>query len=200
MSKQTILATSLNIFAHFGIKSVSMSQIAGSIRISKRTLYTYFGSKEELLCGCMEHERENISAMLEDIEKQTRNPVEKVVQSAIKIVRYRSSFCPLFYKDMIHFCDANVKLEAISESIRKRFVTYFKEGAKEGFFRSECNYDVITHALMEQVVLQSRIGLSHRNSVFYTFLRGLCTNKGITVLEKLMPAEEDVYDYEYDFR
>ena len=197
MSKQTILATSLNIFAHFGIKSVSMSQIAGSIRISKRTLYTYFSSKEELLCECMDYERENISAMLEDIEKQTRNPVEKVVQSTIKICRYRSSFCPLFYKDMIHFCDANARLEAIYESIRKRFAAYFKEGAKEGLFRSECNYDVITQVLMEQIVLQSRIGLSHRDSVFYTFLRGLCTNKGITVLKKLIPAEEDIYDYEF---
>ncbi|MDR2916437.1 MAG: TetR/AcrR family transcriptional regulator [Tannerella sp.] len=205
MSKQTVLITSLNIFAHFGIKGVSMSQIADSIRISKRTLYSYFGSKDELVCACMDYENENVSDILDEVEKQSKNPMELIVSLTIKINQHRSSYCPAFYKDIQHFYNANIKLNAVYERVRNRIADYFKDGVEKGLFLPECNYDFITHVFMEQMVIQnkSRISLLHRKTVFFTFLRGLCTGKGISVLEELIPAEDEVYacdyDYEYDF-
>jgi AcrR family transcriptional regulator len=203
MSKQTILITSLNIFSHFGIKGVSISQIANSIRISKRTLYSYFSNKEELLSACMEYEDENISTMLEEIEKQTNNPVGLIVSLAIKMSRYRSSYCPAFYKDIMHFYNANLRLNAIYNRIRNQFAVYFNDGVEDGFFLQERNYELIAYVLMEQMILQSqsRISSLHRSTVFITFLRGLCTQKGLLMLEELLPSEEEkcVYNYEYDF-
>lgn len=205
MSKQTILITSLNIFAHFGIKGVSMSQIADSIRISKRTLYSYFGSKDELVCACMDFENENVSDILEEVEKQSKNPMESIVFLTVKINRHRSSFCPAFYKDIQHFYNANIKLNVVYERVRNRITEYFKDGVERGLFLPERNYDFMTSIFMEQMIIQnkSRISSLHRKTMFFTFLRGLCTEKGISVLEVLVPAEDEIYacdyDYEYNF-
>ena len=38
-----------------GVKSVRMDDVAGSLGMSKRTLYEMFGDKEELLYQCMVH-------------------------------------------------------------------------------------------------------------------------------------------------
>lgn len=202
MSKQTILVTSLNIFAHFGIKGVSMSQIANSIRVSKRTLYSYFGSKEELLCACMDYEDANISALLDGLEKQIHHPVNRIVSLTIKMNRYRSSYCPAFYKDIVQFENANLKLNETYGHIRKRFTGYFEEGVKQGFFLPNHNYEVMTYLLIEQMVVESKSRMSslHRSTAFFTFLRGLCTEKGLWILEQLAPAENEKCVYEYDIR
>jgi AcrR family transcriptional regulator len=204
MSKQTILVTSLNIFAHFGIKSVSMNQIANLARISKRTLYSYFNSKEELIEACLEYEDENISAMLEEIERQTKNPVGRLVCLTEKINRGRASYCPAFYKDITYFYNAGLKLNVIYRHIRDRLAACFNDGVEKGVFLPERNYEVIAFILMEQMILQSksRISATHRSTVFFTFLRGLCTEKGLLALEEMTPLEDEkyAYGYEYDFQ
>ena len=54
MSKDKILRTTVKLYAHYGIKGVSMSQIAGALQISKKTLYAEFGNKEDLLSACID--------------------------------------------------------------------------------------------------------------------------------------------------
>ncbi|MDR0394096.1 MAG: TetR/AcrR family transcriptional regulator [Tannerella sp.] len=204
MSKQTILVTSLNIFAHFGIKSVSMSQVANSVRISKRTLYSYFNSKEELVGACLDYEDENVSVMLRDLERQTKNPVGRLVSLTKKINLYRASYCPAFYKDIVCFHNANLKLNVICRRMRDQLAACFNDGVEEGFFLPERNYEVIASILMEQMILQSRgrISVPHRSTAFFTFLRGLCTEKGLSVLGGMTPSEDEkyAYGYEYDFQ
>ncbi|MDR1913421.1 MAG: TetR/AcrR family transcriptional regulator, partial [Clostridiales bacterium] len=41
--------TAFDLFSQYGIKSVSMDDIARNAAISKRTLYEFFGDKETLL-------------------------------------------------------------------------------------------------------------------------------------------------------
>jgi len=98
MSKEIILKTVLNLFAHFGIKGVSMNQIAESLRISKKTIYVYFSNKEELLCACLDYEKENVFNMMECAEKESNNTIESISLLTLHMSRYRASYCPAFYK------------------------------------------------------------------------------------------------------
>ena len=43
------MTTALDLFSQYGIKSVSMDDIARNIGISKRTIYEFFEDKETLL-------------------------------------------------------------------------------------------------------------------------------------------------------
>lgn len=202
MSKEIILKTALNLFANFGIKGVSMSQIADSLRISKKTLYVYFKSKEELLCACLDVEYNNTHEMLKGIEKRAEDPIESIVMLALNFNQYRSFFCPAFYKEIPHFYHANRKLDAIHDLMQQEFIRYFKRGVEEGLFQPESNYEVIISVFTEQILLanenQSKISHpSHKGILFLTFLRGVSTEKGHLMLERLLPKEEEKYMYEY---
>lgn len=195
MSKQSILVTALHIFAKFGIKGVTMSQIASVARVSKKTLYSYFGSKEELLCACVRHDSEHVAEMLREVDEQAKNSVDAILQLSAKVHHYRASYCPAFYKDIQQFDEANGILNGFYGRIQSRLVTYFDHGVKRGFFQSHVNYELIGYLLMEQMFLQSRVKMTHRSTMFYTFLRGLCTQVGVRMLDELSVLEEEKYMY-----
>lgn len=48
MTKEQVMTTALDLFSQYGIKSVSMDDIARNIGISKRTIYEFFEDKETL--------------------------------------------------------------------------------------------------------------------------------------------------------
>lgn len=203
MSKEIILKTALNLFANFGIKGVSMNQIADSLQISKKTLYVYFSNKEELLCACLDLEYNNVSSTLEGIGKQANNPVKSIFLLALNFNQSRSFFCPAFYKDIQHFYHANLKLKTMHNHMQEEFIRYFQKGMEEGFFQAESNYEVIVPVFTEQILLanenQSKISHpSHKAILFLTFLRGLSTEKGISMLEKLIPKDDEKEIYEYE--
>lgn len=202
MSKEIILKTALNLFANFGIKGVSMNQIADSLQISKKTLYVHFSNKEDLLCACLDLEYNNVSSMLEGIGKQTNNPVKSIFLLALNFNQSRSFFCPAFYKDIQHFYQASHKLKAMHNRMQEEFIHYFQKGMEEGYFQPESNYEVIISVFTEQILLanenQSKISHpSHKGILFLTFLRGVSTEKGHLMLERLLPKEEEKYMYEY---
>lgn len=51
--KGQILLTAFDLFSQYGIKKVSMDDIARSLRISKRTLYEFLQIRR--LCWCREY-------------------------------------------------------------------------------------------------------------------------------------------------
>lgn len=189
MSKQTIIVTARNLFTRYGIKGVSMSQVSDSIRISKKTLYSYFRSKEELICACMDFENENISEMLNDMREQKNNPVKSVVSLTTKIHQFNGFCCPAFYKDIQQFHDANIKLTSIHVLIQENLIAYLKEGEEKGLFLPNSNYELISYGLLEQMKLQNRTNILYQLSLIYAFIRGLCTSDGICLLNELMPLE-----------
>ena len=46
MTKEQVMTTALDMFSQYGIKSVSMDDIARNTGISKRTIYEFFDDKE----------------------------------------------------------------------------------------------------------------------------------------------------------
>lgn len=50
--KERILERSHELFNKYGIRSVSMDDIAAGLGMSKKTLYQYFADKEELVDAC----------------------------------------------------------------------------------------------------------------------------------------------------
>ena len=50
--KERIVQTALVLFGKYGIKSITMDEIASGLGISKRTLYETFKDKESILMEC----------------------------------------------------------------------------------------------------------------------------------------------------
>lgn len=194
MNRELILKTTINLYAHYGIKGVSMGQIAGALRISKKTLYAEFGSKEELLCDCLEYEKNRVVKILQSTETSINNPVETIIMMINNLFQYKFYFCPAFHKDILRFRKATVKIENSFGKLEERYNAYFEQGKQEGYFIPDNDYGTISYMLVE---LLSVIKSSNRSILVYTFLRGLCTDKGMDTIDKLMPTDmnKEIYNY-----
>ena len=188
--REQILESAFNAFTSKGIKVVKMEDIAGSLKISKKTLYEFFSGKKELLVASVEYK---IPKLLEKNSKIVRcmpNPLTAMVFCAVENIRFMSSFSESFVDEVravpeLKDFGGNVKNEMdslmntmLSQCVRegylkeedsKRLVSVFMDNLRN--FKELRNQDVFPSQLCFNIVI--------------TILGGLCTQKGKKVLDEL---------------
>lgn len=89
MKKEQIIEAARKLFNKYGFKKVSMDEIAREAGVTKRTVYMYFSSKEELFNYFIQEELNNMKKIVEDIEKQNLNFFEAIHQIIYNLIKYK---------------------------------------------------------------------------------------------------------------
>jgi len=182
MTKERILETATELYSQYGVKSVTMHQIAQQLGISKKTIYNEFSDKEELLDSCLYREVHQLQRMVQKAERQAEDSMESILIISADLFSHFSTYCPAFYKDLRHYPGASEYLTSFFGALRDRFVFLFREGVMEGNFLPDKNYEYIASLFTEQV---GRVGEKFQWTILTTLLRGVCTEKGIEKLNHL---------------
>jgi AcrR family transcriptional regulator len=87
-AKLRILEASFNAFNQKGFQAVSMDTVSRELKISKKTIYKYFGSKEELLEAALVHLFGQVEARLTALQRsKSRTGVLIGYYDAVKVWR-----------------------------------------------------------------------------------------------------------------
>ena len=70
MKEEQIINAARELFKNYGFKKVSMDEIARKAGVTKRTVYKYFTSKQDLLKFFINEEIINMKKIIEDTEKK----------------------------------------------------------------------------------------------------------------------------------
>lgn len=125
------------LFAKMGVENTTMNDIALASKKGRRTLYTYFKSKEEIYMAVVESELDILSDMMKRVSEKDSSPKEKLMEmiytrlDAVKEVVYRNgTLRATFFRDIWRV-----------EKVRKRFdakeILLFKEVLREGVEKGE---------------------------------------------------------------
>ena len=76
--KDKILEKSKHLFLNFGFKSITMDEIAGSMGVSKKTIYKYFKNKTELIDTVTHDMFNTISIGIDEICEVGMNPIHEL--------------------------------------------------------------------------------------------------------------------------
>lgn len=191
--RSKIIETALKDFRSRGIRAVTMDDVAAELKISKRTLYEIFGTKEEVLSECVMKYFEDRRLNLEVQIAHCKNVMEIVMVFIRKKIDEIHHTNPQFYADMAQYPQLAVYLKEQKERIRKESAKFFERGKQEGFFREEINQELVS-VLFEAVnkyVMETRLYQQYsfeeifKNLAVLT-LRGICTDKGLKLLDKLL--------------
>ncbi len=79
-TREQIIKVAQRLFAQKGIENITMSDIATEANRSRRTVYTYFQSKEELLQASIEMEVMKISSAIAKVATSKLSPDKKIVR------------------------------------------------------------------------------------------------------------------------
>jgi AcrR family transcriptional regulator len=144
--KQDIIKASFDLFMRYGIKSVTMDDIARELGISKKTLYQYVSNKAELIeQKCMTEEiRSTSSDALEEMLRIGRYVVEKLRSMSPTTVYDLRKYYGTIWKRMESQMKQHV-YGVISDNIER--------GIRQGIYRSELNPEIIARLYVGKSVL-----------------------------------------------
>lgn len=101
MKGEQILNAAKKLFTNYGFKRVSMDEIASEAGVTKKTVYTYFSSKEELLKYCIKEELQNMRKIIENVESKKLDFMETVHQVIYNLLKYKKNckFLKMLFKE-----------------------------------------------------------------------------------------------------
>ena len=188
--REQVLEFAFNEFVQKGLKAVKMNDIAFALSMSKRTLYEMFGDKEGLLIECFKFNQEKGHQEYEKLRKESKNSLETIIKLYRQRIDEMSNVNPAFLSDIQKYDRVMEHLEKLSKEKNEIALRFSEECVENGLFRKDIDYkllflsfDVMNKALLSNEVYQ-QYGLENIvNSINMTFLRGLCTQKGLEIID-----------------
>lgn len=193
--KDRILLKAHELFNRYGIRSVSMDDIAAQLGMSKKTLYQYCTDKDELVStvftAMMEHSRQKCLVYSQAAE----NPVHEIFLAFDMVREMFTDMNPSLLFDLEKYHPSTFKKfrDFKNGFLYQMIRTNIENGIKEEVYRPEIDVDVLTkyriHSIMlsfnSEVFPNNRTHLVHiEQQLVEHFLYGLTTPKGQKLIQK----------------
>ena len=190
--RNRILSVSMDEFHAQGVRAVKMDDIACKLSISKRTLYEIYANKEELLLEGIEHFETAMNRYMEEFAADaSHNVIDIILEFFHMKIEHTASMNPLFLDELSKYPKVLAFFEQQHCKMRQNQNAFLKRGVQEGYFRSDIDYDIVTKigdAAMDYVMRTQMYRTYKLDYLFHNvtllFLRGICTEKGVRLLDK----------------
>jgi len=193
--KQKILDRSDILFRKYGIKSVTMDDIAKDLGMSKKTIYQYINNKNDLLSQIMVKYLKEETETMDNIQSQTSDAIEEMVLITQHVLKKLRSFPPTTMYDLqkyyreIWTLMQNFHQKNIYNCIHKNI----EKGIKKGLYQKDIDIDIITKFYVGKVLIVAdedmfplkkydKEKLLKQYMLYH--IRGIATEKGLKKLEK----------------
>ena len=123
-TRQKLIDVARQLFAKNGLENTTMNDIALSSGKGRRTLYTYFKSKEEVYYAVIESELERLSDKMDEVAAKKIRPQDKIIEL---IYTHLSMIKEMVEKVRKNFDEDEIEL----------FRRVYYEGKEEGEFDIE---------------------------------------------------------------
>ena len=153
--KERILQKANDLFMRYGIRSITMDEIAAQLGISKKTIYQFFTDKDEMVDGVVEnHIRENESKCRR-FRDMSMDAVHEIVLAVEETEEMLKVMNPLILYDLEkHHPKSQKKLmNHFHRFMYVMVVENLQKGIGEGFYRPELNQDIVAKHRMESAFL-----------------------------------------------
>lgn len=188
--RERIIMTSTEAFTSKSIKCITMDDIAAALGISKRTLYEVFADKETLLKESILKIQQDRDKYLQEVYEHSSNVLEVILAVFQKSIEIFHKTNKRFFEDIKKYPKVYAMMQDRQDSDSEKTMFFFKSGVEQGIFRSDVNFAIVNLLVREQfdVLLNTDICSEYPfievyESIMFTYIRGISTEKGAKVLE-----------------
>ena len=194
--RKRILTEATQLFFQYGIRDITMDDIAANLGISKRTIYETFKDKNELLISCFEEYSNERYEANEVIIKDSENLLTAIclfIQDGASMLDLLN---PAFFSDLKKYHN-ELWLQASRQQKERNYNQAYRlvrKGINEGVFRKAINIDIVVKIVLEQMkfMVDNEVfppDKYKRSDVFknivINFIRGIAANRGIVMINDI---------------
>lgn len=156
VDERIIVEKTYELYRKYGVKSVSVDEIAVALGISKKTLYQHIRSRDELLKLVVEHSLNKFSREVLKLVTPEENLIKKLALLYAFIVKSSRNVNPTFILDLkkVSYKQYLYVQEFRNKRLYDGVKSIYEQGVEEGIFRS--NVD-IRYAYYNQIYKVSEI-------------------------------------------
>ncbi|NNC95006.1 MAG: TetR/AcrR family transcriptional regulator [Chitinophagales bacterium] len=182
----------------YGIKSISMDDIAKNLSISKKTLYQYVENKADLVNKIMKTYLEVDKSTIETICSDSDNAIEEVVGIFRYFLHKRREFNPSVLYDLKKYYPQSYMLFVSykREFMFSKIIQNIEAGKNQGFYRRDINSEIM--AKVYQASIDALLDTELFPTREYKFidlyaeliryhLHGIASEEGLQYLQTLNP-------------
>lgn len=189
-----IIASASALFLQYGYKAVTMDDIAEHMRISKKTIYLCFNDKTALVRYSVLHVFETVKDKIINVETTTKNPIDalyEIKKIAVQVLGNKDKspqyqlqkYYPKIFAELKEKQFAFMQ-DCIQENLNRGLErNLFRETIDVGFI-SRIYFNGMMAIKDPSLFPLQKFSMNELMDFYLEYhLRGICTVKGIEVLE-----------------
>ena len=188
--KETILSPVADLYLRYGVRSVSMDDLAHHQGISKKTLYQYFDDKNDLVNQVTTLLLKERMAQYAAAIKDSSNAMDELFSISKLMRKHFSELNPALMYDLQKYHPEawGLFLKHENEVVYHLVVKNLERGVAESFFRADLNVNILAKMRVEQIHLSFDERLFPKNEFDFTevqmqlfdhFVHGVLTETGL---------------------
>lgn len=199
--KNRIIEKAGELFFQYGIKNISMDELASSLGMSKRTIYENFKDKEDILRSLILKLGEERNKIFNEFLIEGLNVVEVFI-NVIEIQKKMPISNTKFLQDIYKYYPKISKLMQGNIEKNNQFLQEFLlKGIDQGYIRDDLNVEVTAFLVEESTYTYIRASFLEKppfsfSDLFYTmminFVRGISTEKGIKIIDDHLNSKKNI--------
>jgi len=191
----TVIEKARELYYKYGIKSITMDDVAREMGISKKTLYQEVKNKTELVEKVIDFEIEKRTGEFKELDKSKLNAIEELFEVNRQINNVLEKHNPSMHYDLRKYYPDIFK--RLHDSKQKRMleslIKNLEKGKKEGLYRKEIDSEIIARLQVARaenvtesscVPIKDYISRKFFSEIFIYHIRGIANSKGIKFLEE----------------
>lgn len=200
--EEKILKGARELFFKYGVRSVTMDDIARHLGMSKKTIYQSYKEKDEIVHKLMQSHIKEDESHCAEAYKKGNNVVEEMFNMIRNITEIFSKVNPLLLYELQKYYPQSWKLvkEFKENFVQKMVEQSIEKGKKDGYVRLDANTKILSRLRMEEVeiafnqaifppdkfsIVEVQLALAEH------FLYGICTLKGHKLVNKYKQIVEE---------
>ncbi len=194
------LTAASEIFMKYGIKSVTMDEMARQLGMSKKTIYTFVKDKNDLVEQCLELSHHEEECQIEGISEKYGNAIDELLATGELVASRLRSIHPSIFFDMQKY-HPNVlkKFEAHKNTyVKGSIISNLERGKEQGLYRDNLNVEIIARMHLSFIDTLFGTGTFDRSSstfsdIYFEYfryhIRGIASEEGLKYLQELIKTK-----------
>jgi AcrR family transcriptional regulator len=205
--KERILIKAEEMFMQYGIRSVSMDDIANNLGMSKKTLYQYYADKDELVNAVVDSHISMIQTDCMSCRQDAKDAIHEIFITMERIMEQFSNMNPMVLYDLekFHFRAyqrfRDHKDKFLAQIIRQNI----EWGIKDELYRADVSIDIMSKFRIESMMIPFNVSVFPpgkynlavlSEKIIEHFAYGLATIKGHKLIQKYNEQRQKKLIYE----